>query len=246
MKRIRTSLLSLALLLACAHAPGTKEARGEAPAAEPAVPPAAPRAPAPAAGPLRAERPADRPAAPAPPSRAGTASPGTSGPPGPGEYFPLSVGNEWVYLDDSPALPQARRGALRTVRILDRSADGFFQDNERGELKVEGACVRDRVRRLLCQPFQVGASWTSVVSITSTERYEIAATDEAVETPAGRFDCCVRVRAHNRASPTTDQVLEITYAPRVGPVRIETYVVVNGRATPQVKAYLNSYRLEAR
>jgi hypothetical protein len=29
-------------------------------------------------------------------------------------------------------------------------------------------------------------------------------------------------------------------------VRIETYVVVNGRATPQVKAILQSYRVEAR
>jgi len=162
------------------------------------------------------------------------------------EYFPLAVGNEWVYVDESPSLPPNRRGVRRTVRILDRTTDGYFRDNERGELRVEGDCVRDRVRRLLCQPLSPGASWSSIVSVSSTERYEIASTDESVETPAGRFGRCVRVRAHNRATPTTDQVLEITYAPRVGPIRIETYVVVGGRVTPQVKALLESYKVEAR
>jgi hypothetical protein len=156
------------------------------------------------------------------------------------------VGNEWVYVDQSPALPAARRGARRTVRIRERTADGFFRDNERGELRVDGGCVRDRKRRLLCQPFEKGASWSSIVSVSSTERYEIAGTDETVETPAGRFERCVRVRAHNRATRSTDHVLEISYAPRVGPVRIETYVIVDGKVTPQVKAVLQAYKVEGK
>lgn len=161
------------------------------------------------------------------------------------EYFPLAVGNEWTYTDLSPSLP-AGKGARRTVRILARTADGYFRDNERGELRVDGDCVRDRVRRILCAPFTLGASWTSVVSIDSTERYEIAARDETVETPAGRFRGCVRVRARNRATPTTEHVLEISYAPGVGPVQLETYAVVDGNVTPQVKAVLQSYRLGAK
>ena len=44
-----------------------------------------------------------------------------------------------------------------------------------------------------------GTKWSSIVSVSSTERYEIAAVGETVETPAGKFDGCVRVRAHNRA-----------------------------------------------
>jgi hypothetical protein len=68
--------------------------------------------------------------------------------------------------------------------------------------------------------------------------------DERIETPAGRFEGCVKVRAHNRASPTTDHVLEITYAPGVGPVRIETFVIAEGAVRPQVRALLRSYRLE--
>ena len=190
---------------------------------------------------------AHAPAAPAgeagpPPAKAAAAKAGDQLP-GPADYFPLAVGNEWVYLDRSPSLPATGPGARRTVRILERTADGFFKDSERGELRADGTCLRDRVRRLLCLPFSQGATWSSVVSVSSTERYEIAAVDETVETPAGRFDRCLRVRAHNRATADTDHVLEITYAPRVGPVRIETFVVVGGRVTPQVKALLESYRV---
>jgi hypothetical protein len=162
------------------------------------------------------------------------------------EYFPLAVGNEWVYVDESPALPPDRQGTLRTVRILERTADGYYRDNDRGELRWDPECLRDRSRRLLCGPIAPGASWSSVVSVSSTERYEIAAVDEVVATPAGRFERCVKVRAHNRASASTDHVLEITYAPGVGPVRLETFVVVDGVVTPQVRAVLSKFRVGGR
>ena len=174
------------------------------------------------------------------------ASPARAAAVAPADYFPLAVGNEWVYRDESPALPPERRGTTRTVRILERTKDGYFRDNERGELRADADCLHDRARRLLCAPIAPGTSWSSVVSVSSTERYEIAATDEAVATPAGSFAGCVKVRAHNRANATTDQVLEITYAPGVGPVRLETFVVVDGKITPQIKAVLERYRLEGK
>lgn len=163
---------------------------------------------------------------------------------GPARFFPLAVGNEWTWEDQSPQLPPERRGALRTVRILERTADGFFRDSERGELRAEAACVRDRVRQLLCAPIAVGTSWKSVLSVSSTERYEITAVDEVVVAPAGTFRGCVRVRAVNRAGPGTDLVNEITYAPGIGPVRIETFVVKDGAAAPQLRALLRSHRIE--
>jgi hypothetical protein len=164
----------------------------------------------------------------------------------PADFFPLAVGNEWVYRDESPALPPERQGSVRTVRILERTRDGYFRDNERGELRADPDCLHDRSRRLLCAPIAPGKTWASVVSVSSTERYEIAGVGEAVTTPAGRFAGCVRVRAHNRAAPATDHVLEITYAPGVGPVRLETFVVVGGKVTPQVRAVLERYRVRGR
>ncbi|HUL58173.1 MAG TPA: hypothetical protein VLU43_02810 [Anaeromyxobacteraceae bacterium] len=164
----------------------------------------------------------------------------------PADFFPLAVGNEWTYVDETPALPADRRGVSRTVRIVSRDSDGYYHDSERGELRADPDCLHDRVRRLLCAPIEPGKGWSSVVSVSSTERYEIAAVGEKVTTPAGTFAGCVRVRAHNRAGPTTDYVNEITYAPRVGPVRIETFSVVKGAVTPQVRAVLRAYRVEAR
>ncbi len=174
----------------------------------------------------------------APALRAGSASPAG--------YFPLAVGNEWVYRDESPQRPPGAAQASRTVRILERTPDGYYRDSERGELRADPDCLHDRSRRLLCGPIEKGRTWVSVVSVSSTERYEIAGVGETVATPAGRFEGCVRVRALNRVSPGTDHVLEITYAPGVGPVRIETFAVVGGKVSPQVRAVLERYRVEGR
>lgn len=162
---------------------------------------------------------------------------------GPAELFPLAVGNQWVYVDRSPALPAGARPPQRRVRIVERSADGFYRDNQRGELRVDGDCLRDRARRLLCGPLEVGNAWVSVTGASATERYQIVAADERVETPAGTFSGCVRVRATMRAGAGAESVLELTYAPGVGPVRIETFAVVEGKVAPQVRAELASYTL---
>jgi hypothetical protein len=161
---------------------------------------------------------------------------------GPGDYFPLAVGNEWVWDDVSPQLPDGGRRSARTVRIVSKTDDGYFRDNERTDLRADGECVRDRLRRLLCRPLTTGNGWKSVVSASSTERYEIVAVGERVEVPAGRYDRCIRVRAHNRAGPTSEHVMELTYAPGVGPVRLETWAIVDGVAAPQIRAVLRSFR----
>jgi len=164
----------------------------------------------------------------------------------PADYFPLAVGNAWVWEDQSPGRPAGQAAASRTVRILERTADGFFRDSERGELRASGECLRDRVRQLLCRPLAVGTTWKSVVAVSSTEKYEIVGVGERVETPAGRFEGCLRVRSVNAAGPGADLVAEITYAPGVGPVRIETFAVAGGKAAPQLKALLKSYHLEGK
>lgn len=163
--------------------------------------------------------------------------------PDPTAYFPLAVGNEWTWIDRSP---QAGAGEpkRRTVRIVSRDADGFFVDDARGALKAAHGCIQDRVRRILCAPFDLDRSWSSIVSETSTERYQIAATGVSVTVPAGSFEGCILVKARNRAGPDAEVLLETTYAPGVGPVRIETFALIGGRKVPQVSAELESHRKE--
>jgi hypothetical protein len=80
-----------------------------------------------------------------------------------------------------------------------------------------------------------------VLSATQTENYEIVAVGERVVTPAGTFDGCVRVRANTRAAPGAELINEISYAPGVGPVRIEVIAVKDGKATPQFEAVLRAH-----
>ncbi len=166
-------------------------------------------------------------------------APGASGP-APGDYFPLAVGNSWTFLDRSP---QQKEPARRTIRIVSRDADGYFVDDAKGALRADADCVHDRFRRLLCVPIRAGARWTSVVGPASTERYEIAGAGETVTVPAGTFHGCVRVRSQLRAGKV-EAVSELTYAPAVGPVRLETFAVVKGEAIPQVRGELESYRIQ--
>ncbi len=164
----------------------------------------------------------------------------------PADYFPLAVGNSWVYVDHSPQLQPGAPRREHAVRIVSRDAEGYYHDNAGGQLRTDPDCLHDRLRRLLCRPFESGKTWSSVVSVTSTERYEIVSSDARVETPAGIFNHCIKVRAHNRAGPDADQILEATYAPGVGMVRIETSVVMNDVVAPQVQMVLESYKLQGR
>ena len=162
--------------------------------------------------------------------------------PDPTAYFPLAVGNEWTWIDRSP-VAGAAAPKQRTVRIVSRDAEGYYVDDARGALRVAHGCIQDRVRRILCAPFDLERSWLSIVSETSTERYQIAATGLTAAVPAGTFDDCILVRARNRAGEDAEVILETTYAPGVGPVRIETFALVGGRKVPQVKAELASHRI---
>jgi hypothetical protein len=157
----------------------------------------------------------------------------------PADFFPLEVGNSWTFLDHSP---QQARASHHTVRIIRRDADGYFVDDQRGALRADGDCLHDRSRRLLCRPIEPGSAWTSVVSPSVTERYRIVGVDETVTVPAGTFDGCVRVRSQTR-SAGIEQVAELTYAPGVGLVRIETFTLLDGVTTPQVRGELESYRV---
>jgi hypothetical protein len=160
----------------------------------------------------------------------------------PADYFPLAVGNAWTFLDRSP---QQTEPARRTVRIVARDPDGYFVDDGRNALRADADCLHDRARRLLCQPIEPGRSWTSVVGPSVTEHYEIAGVGETVVVPAGTFQGCVRVRSQIR-SGKVGQVAELTYAPGVGPVKLETFAVVGGVSRPQVRGELESYQLSER
>lgn len=156
------------------------------------------------------------------------------------DFYPLAVGNSWTYEDVSAA-----GSTTRTVTIV-REEGGVFYDSQNGALRFDAIGLRDRDRYLLKEPLLPGATWHSVVSVQSTERYEIVEAGRPCEVPAGTFANCVRVRATiQRAGPGFDYVAEWTYAQGIGIVEFSTTTVrQGGPRRRQLEARLVSFHLE--
>ncbi|WP_164014245.1 hypothetical protein [Pyxidicoccus trucidator] len=153
------------------------------------------------------------------------------------QYYPLAVGNRWTYRLNRIASKQV------TVEVL-KEEDGYFHDNQRGQLAVDSYGLRDAKRYLLRGPLQVGHSWTNVVSVSSTERYRILEVGVPCEAPAGAFQGCVQVEARNRMDANATMVNTMTFAPGVGIVRVDISVESKeGQRTPQVLMELTGWQL---
>jgi hypothetical protein len=156
------------------------------------------------------------------------------------DFAPLAVGNEWVY--ESSQHPGEKRVAI----VGTEGAYFVHDDPQKSKLRHDALGVRDEKRYLLQEPLARGTSWTSVVSVSSTERFEIVDTGFTTTTPAGVFTDCVRVRAVNRIDATKELRAEWTFAPGVGLVRIATVAKASGREIPVMELDLKRYKVKAK
>ena len=159
--------------------------------------------------------------------------------PGPGlaEYYPLAVGNRWVYA--ATFLGEKRDQAVEIVK----EEGGFFLDSQGGHLTVDAFGVRDEKRYLLREPLEVGKGWTNVVSVSSVEHYKVIEAGQSCQVPAGRFERCVRVEGRNRVDERTTLVNELTFAPGVGLVRVAVVAESGEKRIPQTQLELREYHL---
>lgn len=153
------------------------------------------------------------------------------------EYYPLAVGNTWHYLVNSRADKPVE------VTIL-KEEGGFFHDSQGGQLMADSFGIRDQKRYLLRGPLEAGKSWTNVVSVSSTERYQILQVGVPCEAPAGTFQDCVQVEGRNRVDTDTTLVNTFTFAPGVGLVRIQVDAEREGRRIPQTWLELTSFKVK--
>lgn len=162
----------------------------------------------------------------------------TPGPTRASEYYPLAVGNHWTYQANSLGEKGERR-----VEIVGEKA-GFYLDNQGGELAVDALGVRDRRRYLLQDPIEVGHTWSSVVSVSSIERYEVKGVGTTCQVPAGVFQNCVTVESRSRVDENTTLVNELTFAPTVGIVRVEMAREAGGKRIPQHQLALKEFEVK--
>ncbi|MCE9670362.1 hypothetical protein LY474_21410 [Myxococcus stipitatus] len=152
------------------------------------------------------------------------------------DYYPLSVGNQWTYRVNG------RDDKRVTVEIL-KQEEGYFHDNQGGQLAVDAYGLRDPKRYLLRGPLEQGHAWTNVVSVSSTERYQIVRAGSACDVPAGTFPSCIQVEARNRVDAQATLVNTFTFAAGVGMVRLETVVETGGKRIPQTRLELTGYQV---
>lgn len=154
------------------------------------------------------------------------------------DYYPLAVGNHWTYSVNFLGDRRQRR-----VQIVEYR-DGYYRDNEGGQLTIDGLGVRDERRYLLREPLRMGASWSNVVSASSVEHYRITEVGQRCRVPAGTFENCVRVESQNRMDEQRTLVNELTFAPFVGIVRIELSLQSGDKRVPQSMFELKEFAVE--
>lgn len=152
-------------------------------------------------------------------------------------YFPLAVGNRWGY--------QATGGSTETTELVEIRGvrDGQYEDNRGRLLWMTSDGLRDQSRYLLRSPVEAGRSWTVKLTASSVEHWQIVSVGKGCSAPAGKFGDCVEVESRTAAASGAELVDRITFAAEVGIVQIRTFLVRQGKQTPQTELRLVSYQV---
>lgn len=158
----------------------------------------------------------------------------------PRDYYPLAVGNAWEYeVVALGAPPESDR-----VEIV-KQEGGIAVDSKGQKIWSDAFGVRDDKRYLLRKPLEVGAEWTNVVSVSSTERYRVAAVGAGCAAPAGQYENCVTIESRNRIRGDDYLVNEMVFAPGVGIVRVTTTLETPTKVLPQISLRLMRFATAA-
>ena len=125
-----------------------------------------------------------------------------------------------------------------------KEENGVFEDSTGNQLFADAFGVRDQKRYLLRDPVQVGTEWSNVVSVSSVEKYKIVAADTACDCPAGQFKGCAVVESSNRIEEGKTLINELTFAPKVGLIRVSTLLENRGNKLPQSTLVLTHYTVQ--
>jgi hypothetical protein len=149
----------------------------------------------------------------------------------PHSLYPLAAGNAWSYDVDTG---RERVLAVSRVERLEggvasvRSGEQTLQY----ELRPDGVYRPARQGYLLRAPIAPAAEWDAGAGTIA----RIVAVDLVLQTPAGRFEQCVRVSEDGASGAH----IETTYCPGVGPVIVMSELALS-RETARVTARLRGY-----
>jgi hypothetical protein len=116
---------------------------------------------------------------------------------------------------------------------------------EPAQISFDAYGIRDAKRYILRTPLEVGTRWNNVVSVSSYEQYSIVEAGQDCEAPVGQFHQCVVVQGRNKIEGEKYLVLTLTFAPKVGIIRVATELEAEGKRIPQTRLDLTHVELKA-
>jgi hypothetical protein len=157
-------------------------------------------------------------------------------------YFPLRVGDRWLYADERLGQKQdmeitmARQERGRLVAHMQpagvRLPPGAKPEVVLFEARPRG--IFDGTRYVLEEPVAVGHKWMAIPSLKTTEHFEVVALDAVANVPAGRFKDCALVRATVRHPKNEVVETDVTFCPGVGVVERVVRLHAPGRSPLKV------------
>lgn len=151
----------------------------------------------------------------------------------PGAYYPLRLDNAWSYNAYDFATGES---VLVVNRVQARDGNRAIFATEPSPLAYEDvgdAIVTFPSRKpILKTPVAKGTSWPLEGGGTA----RIVEVEGAVDTPAGHYDACVSVE---ESAP--DRRIVTTFAPGVGPVKLEIFAREGDKEIPVMRALLRSF-----
>jgi hypothetical protein len=154
------------------------------------------------------------------------------------QYYPLAVGNTWSYEVQLLGAPPEKHDISIT-----KEEKGRFTDSTGNVLLIDSYGIRDEKRYLLRTPLEVGTKWNNVVSVSSYEQYAIVEAGQDCEAPAGKFQNCIVVESRNKGDGERVLVNALTFAPKVGLIRVATTLEHDGKRIPQARLELTGFQV---
>jgi hypothetical protein len=150
--------------------------------------------------------------------------------------YPLRSGAAWSYDVDTGMGPPV----LAVTRVTAVSASevemAIGASRIRYERRPEGLYWPDRQAFVLRAPLHEGARWDAGKGATA----EVRSVDRSLDTPAGHFQGCVEIV---ESGGEGEKVVRTVFCPDVGPVVVESSMVLAGEGSARVVARLRGFTL---
>ena len=168
------------------------------------------------------------------------------------EYYPLAVGNTWIYRVQ-PLEPTASSSTIkwRVGRVWESAKGRVYAvwptpmeyDDEQLSLIVSPTGIEDIVDHypLMKFPLKAGAKWSNPIKGTSfTEEFHVISVNRPCRASRFRFSDCLEIEETDTKNDTPQIT---TYARHVGPVSFHYFRVQGGKKILVQTLELISYHL---